>query len=260
MLRHTLENAARVTWETLRDSTKYGISQGEETITDNLLLYLLRQSIPGIHVVKTPKDKEPWMGTDWEWWIGSKTGGFLRFAVQAKKLDYASHRYLRLKHEVRTKYGKEGQEKVLRRYAAANSAIPIYSLYNYVEPDDFKSYWQCPVSLGADQLGITVTPLDNIEKALATRGWRSFEHLHSCSETIPVRCLAVCPGILPSPSAKGMIQVAKLNVDEAKFYSFDEVSALLSADHRGLEAFPPSLYSSDLAPYPKRIVVFETDA
>lgn len=109
MLRHALETVAGQTWETLRDSTKCSISQGEETITDNLLLCLLRQSLPSIRVIKTPKDKEAIMGTDWEWWIGSKSGGVLRYAVQAKKLDYASHRYLKLKHKVPTKIGKEVQ-------------------------------------------------------------------------------------------------------------------------------------------------------
>ena len=200
------------------------------------------------------------MGTDWEWWIGSKSGGFLRYVVQAKKLDHASHRYLKLKHEVKAKYGKEDQEKVLKRYAAANSAIPLYALYNYVELDDFKPYWQCPLSLAPDQFGITVTQLHNIEKALAAWGWRSFENLHSCSETIPVRCLAACPGILPSPSATGLIQVAKFDSYETKLFSFNEVSLLLSADQRGLETFPQSLYSSDLGLYPKRIAVIETDA
>ena len=260
MLRHTLETVARHTWETLRDSTKYSISQGEETITDNMLLYLLRQCLPSIHVIKTPKDKESKMGTDWEWWIGRKSGGFLRYAVQAKKLDSASHRYLKLKHEVQTKCGKEDQEKVLKCYAAVNLAIPLYALYNYVELDNFKPYWQCPISLAPDQFGITVTPLRNIEKALATRGWRSFERLHSFSETIPVRCLAMCPGILPSPAVNGLIQVPKFDGYETKLYSFDEVSLLLYAEQRGLEKFPPSLYNSDLGLYPKRIAVVDTDA
>lgn len=260
MLCHTLESIARHTWETLQDSTKYGISQGEETITDNLLLYLLRQNLPSIHVIKTPKDKEPRMGTDWEWWIGSRSKGFLRYAIQAKKLDYATHRFLKLKHEVRTQFGKEDQEKVLKRYAATNSAIPLYALYNYVELADFNPYWNCQSSLAPEQFGFTVTPLHNIEEALATRGCRSFERLHSCSETIPVRCLAICPGIVPSSSENRLIRIAKLNLDKIKLYSFDDVSPLLSADLRGLEAFPQSLYSSDLGLYPKHIAVAETDA
>lgn len=259
MGRHILETAARHTWETLRDSTKYRISQGEETITDNLLLFLLRQSLPSIHVIKTPKHKEPWMGTDWEWWIGSKPRGFLRYAVQAKKLDYASRRYLKLKHVVQAKLGEEEQAQVLKRYSAANSAMPLYALYNYIELDEYNPYWQCQDSLEPDQFGITVTPLHNIENALATRGGRSFMSLHSCSETIPVRCLAVCPGIAPSPSATGLVQVAKLDINEAKVYSFDEVSLLLSPEQRVLEEFPQSLYNSDLGLYPKHIAVVESD-
>ena len=260
MLSHILETAARYTWETLRDSNAYRISQGEETITDNLLLYLLRQSLASIHVIKTPKDKEPLMGTDWEWWIGSKAGGFLRYAVQAKKLDYKSHRYLKLKHVVNTQWGMEDQQTILKRYSAANFAMPLYALYNFIELEDYQPYWQCPNPLEPEQFGITVTPLHNIEKAIATRGSRSFESLHTCSETIPVRCLAVCPRIRPSPSAMGLIQGAKLDFHETKVYSYDEVSLLLLAEQRGLDAFPHSLYSSDLGLYPKHIAVVETDA
>jgi hypothetical protein len=247
------------TWQTLRDATEYRISQGEETITDNLLLYLLRQKLPNLRLIKTPKDKEVMMGTDWEWWIGSRALGFVRYAVQAKKLNPETHRYHKLRHEISTPRGPEQQDLILRRYADANAAIPLYALYNYLDLPDFKDYWNCPLPLDIEQFGVTVTPLANIQRAIATRGCRSFESLHSCDDTVPLRCLLVCRRLRPRASADGSLRSPKFR-SPIKLYSADDIGQILNSNRQELGEFPTSLYNKEIGIYPRHIVVAETDA
>jgi hypothetical protein len=87
MLLHHFEYLAKDTWETLRDASALHIDQGEETITDNLLLYLARQHLTNLRVIKTPKNLEPDKGTDWEWWIGNSHMGL--FDMQFRRRSWA---------------------------------------------------------------------------------------------------------------------------------------------------------------------------
>ncbi|WP_300583268.1 DUF6615 family protein, partial [uncultured Pseudoalteromonas sp.] len=98
MLDHHLNIVCDDVWNRLDNSTQFGINQGEETLTDNLLLYLASQKLSNIKIIQTPKNKEKVKGTDWEWWIGNRKQGYLRYAVQAKKLDLKSGRYASLNH------------------------------------------------------------------------------------------------------------------------------------------------------------------
>ena len=199
------------------------------------------------------------MGTDWEWWVGSRMRGFIRYVIQAKKLDSDSHRYQKLRHEVPTPRGMELQHSILKRYAAANSAVPLYAFYNYLDLPDFKPYWNCPHPLQVEQIGVTVTPLENVEHAIATRGQRSFETLHSRSDTIPLRCLAVCPRLRPSASLQGSHRIFKFQ-SEVTLYSSDDIGLLLNSDQQEISEFPAALYKSEIGIYPRRIAVVETEA
>jgi hypothetical protein len=116
----------------LRESDELGISQGEETITDNNLLRIRRSQLPGISVWKCPKPLERFTGLDWEWVIGSDYHGWLRYAVQAKKLTVSNKRYISLNHRVNVNGSKIAQAAILEAYAASNQAIPLYCFYNYV--------------------------------------------------------------------------------------------------------------------------------
>lgn len=259
MLHPHLEVVANHTWQTMRDAKAFCISQGEETLTDNLLLYLLRQRLPRLHLIKTPKNTEAMMGTDWEWWVGSRNRGFIRYAIQAKKLDSESHRYPKLRHEVPTPRGIELQNSILKTYVSANAAVPLYAFYNYLDLPDFKPYWNCPHPLVVEQVGITVTPLANVEHAIATRGHRSFESLHTQPDTIPLRCLAICPRLRPTESTQGAHRIAKFQSD-VTLYSPEEIGVLLNTDQQELGEFPAALYNSEIGIYPRRIAIVETEA
>ena len=89
-LRTVLETLAHDTWDRLRDARKLGIQFGEKTITDLLLLELKRLGKGEIHVVQTPKLLENASGTDWECWIGSNRGSWLRLAIQSERLNPGS--------------------------------------------------------------------------------------------------------------------------------------------------------------------------
>ena len=84
------EKISKDIWYKIKYATKAQIRQGEESITDNILLEILKSENKQIKVIQTSKIKEQEKGTDWEWWIGCKNLGWLRYAIQAKKIDSQS--------------------------------------------------------------------------------------------------------------------------------------------------------------------------
>tara|TARA_R110001599_G_scaffold350254_2_gene580037 strand:+ start:21142 stop:21921 length:780 start_codon:yes stop_codon:yes gene_type:complete len=257
VLKHHLNIVCDDVWERLGNAQTFDISQGEETITDNLLLYLASQRLTTIRIIQTPKDKESIKGTDWEWWVGNTKSGYLRYAVQAKKLDLKTGRYLSLNHKVGSGPSAVYQHKILEDYAFANKAIPLYAFYNHLETSDRPKSWNCPLSIDHSKLGCTVTPLKNVKKAILTRGWRTFDKIHSFPETVPLRCLAQCPNIAFAKSENGTAYLPRFGTD-AKVYEnpwgwISEMGHLTN-----FSKMPNKYYNHDLGYYPKRILIIET--
>jgi hypothetical protein len=199
-----LETLAQATWERLHHAREYGVSQGEETITDINLLDIKRFGDGRIKVRKCPKHLESETGVDWDMLIGSTNTGWSRYAVQAKRVNIkasSSNRYDTLKKIVKTKedgdvVDKEEQLSILRRFASRRNASPLYCLYNYADKDDYDKYWQCcHQSQEIKQLGCTVTPASVVDWATSNHGKRTFEDIHQKSNTLPWRCLSECPFI-----------------------------------------------------------------
>lgn len=255
MLQGHLNAISDEIWERLKDAKQLRISQGEETITDNILLYLFRQHIGVIRIVPTPKNKEKFQGTDWEWWIGNNRDGWLRYAIQAKKLNQQTNKYESLNHQVGKKPNQQSQHRILETYATANHAIPLYAFYNHIDLDDYTPYWHCSNMLDVKKLGCTVTPLKNVKNALSTRGSRTFQTIHSFEETIPIRCLAICPSIYGA--CKGInsrFHLEKLGIDATIFQNID----LFNEPINDFKQLPNSLYNHEIALYPKRILIIKT--
>lgn len=193
-----LEALSRLTWERIKYSVEYNVSQGEETITDINLLGIAMAGVKEIDLWKCPKDDEGRTGVDWEWLIGSHTMGWLRYAVQAKKIDPESGQYLKLNYKVGPPKKKLPQIEILKRHARWREAIPLYCFYNHVEEKDYRPYWHCNLDVDAPQLGCSVVPLRVIEEAKAKRAKKgqpsrkSFWHLHSSPHALPWRCLVRC--------------------------------------------------------------------
>lgn len=251
-----LEGLARGTWERLRHSLEFDVSQGEETITDLNLLEIRRSGVRGVRVWKCPKGQEAKTGLDWEWFVGSDEVGWLRYAVQAKKLKLGTKVYDKLSHKVR----KRLQAEILESYAEANEAIPLYCLYNYVGgAAPFDRYWHCDDDPEREQLGCTVTPLRVIKEALRRGGRasrRTFESIHSDDCTIPWRCLVKCRHV--TRVYEGGATEPHACFGKLRLYPRipDNVKRLFMSrgdDNAGLQ------YETDSEVIPKRVMLVELD-
>ncbi|HEU4326920.1 MAG TPA: hypothetical protein VFS21_27520 [Roseiflexaceae bacterium] len=195
-----LEFLASETWCRLFLGLEMNVSQGEETITDDNLLHMVRSNVKGLRVWKCPKHLERLKGVDWEWFIGSDKRGWWRYAVQAKKGNIKKGlRYDSLNHHIeagaRGVVGGEPQIDVLERYASGIQAIPLYCFYNSVIK--LSSGWNCcRFRPDREQLGCTITPSWVVRKALSTWGGRDFKYIHKYGCSVPWRCLAACPNII----------------------------------------------------------------
>ncbi|MBD1932399.1 MULTISPECIES: DUF6615 family protein [Cyanophyceae] len=250
------ESIASSTWQRIRLGEAYKVSQGEETITDINLLELARANCTEVQVIKTPKDKEKCQGTDWEWWIGNHRLGWLRYAVQAKKVDPRTSRYKVLGHKVHS----IPQIEILEKYAKVNHAIPLYCFYNYLDSSSLISYWRCNLPYEVEQFGCTVTPSKHVRTALSERGARKFEFLHTFNGTKPWRCLVCCPLML-QVYRTGSVTDTSLNFENVTVYQTLPSDLSVALETGFLENFSSDFYSRDLEIYPKRILVanYEVD-
>jgi len=87
MIAQKFEEITRRIWTDINLSNRYGTIYGEETITDSILLELVKQNYFNIRILQTPKNLEAVKGTDWEGFVGSYKFGWIRYAIQAKKLN-----------------------------------------------------------------------------------------------------------------------------------------------------------------------------
>lgn len=267
------EDLATATWQRLADGDRLKVRQGETTITDLLLLELARLGPPAVHVLKTPQDKEDAQGTDWEWWIGTPLRGWLRYAVQAKRIDVDSERYDQIGHKVNGRL----QLDILRTYASANRAIPLYCLYNHALKPRYDDYWHCHRPIDPRQLGCSIAPLRVVEKALRRRGARCFEWIHRKENVLPWRCLVRCPafveffsGVTVASRRLMLTQAAEFFGEEPVLYpvlpagfplrreiGVDSFERPLAEPIEQLEAFDPQFYSADTIYLPRRIAVVD---
>ncbi|MDA7969086.1 MAG: hypothetical protein MPK31_09215 [Gammaproteobacteria bacterium] len=204
----------------MKDSKRYHLRQGEEGLTSNILREIWRHpgKFPGIYPVQTRANYERVTGSDWEWWFGNDRDGWMGYAVQAKKLytqkskkknaNWENGGYSELNHKVAGKY----QYKILNDYARRRGMIPLYAFYNHIVKTSYGCYWQCcdhPQQPDERKLGITVTPLATVRRALSPKHKmpRTFDAIHKCRRTLPARCL-VCPkgwGIYPANAEQGNV-------------------------------------------------------
>ena len=206
-----LNYACEKVWRLIEFAKAHRYSFSETTITDLILLYLYESNglfhnmrMQVAVVSKTSKANEPKKGTDWEWWIGNRRNGWMRYAVQAKKIYYNEGDFYGAlkKHPAPKGSHLDFQHEVLDYYAWKNDAIPLYAFYNYVRKDDYGPFLHCGYSPRKESmLGITVTPLKNAVWAIETPRKKNFDAIHRHCETIPMRCLS-CPAAEELPEYK----------------------------------------------------------
>ena len=258
MVHQKFEEITRRIWTDINLSKKYGTLYGEETITDSILLELAKQNYFNIRILQTPKRSEAIKGTDWEWYVGSYTYGWIRYAIQAKKLNPDSYVYDSLNHKVGKPPNDEHQISILKSFAKINGAVPIYNFYNYFPSVKEDVHWQCSKSFDQELLGWTFTTLTNVESAIDTRGSRTFDKIHRLENTLPIRCLFTCPYFKSIYQDKTIIgKISKIMGEP-----FIKIEALprqfINAREIGiLEEFPEELYAPQIEIFPKRIAIIE---
>ena len=117
---------AQKTWRDLYDSQRLGLSISEESITDMLLLDMLRRT-NRIACKKFTRSEENKSGADWQWWFISGNQGF-PLMIQAKRFYSKSARYEALKY---TKWSNDDQTNKLLRRARNDGFLPLFCFYNY---------------------------------------------------------------------------------------------------------------------------------
>ena len=129
----TLLELSALTWNRIADGEQYGVRQSEETITETLLLHLVKAHSDQVRVSMFSRRAEGRSGADWDWWFVSEKHWF-PMRVQAKRLHPDSkkrgnHAYDTLPHTV----GKTGirQVDILIWSATEKNKYPLYCFYNY---------------------------------------------------------------------------------------------------------------------------------
>lgn len=190
----TFQRLSSRTWRDVRDGAKIRLS--EETITDNLLLYLTRQHPTDIHIRKFTKWEEGReTGADWEWWFVRGSDG-LPLRIQAKRIDVTSQDYPELQKD----YVKSNaQVDLLLRAAKKRNFYPMYCLYNYWPAGQRPSSWPCKGKGYRDELlGCAIASAIQVKNLISKRTTTT-AHLSSIWRTW--HCLVCCDGTHNSPPA-----------------------------------------------------------
>ena len=169
-----------LTWKALELCHARSIVLGEDAIT-SLLLVNLDSRLRATVLYQDTRPQESLCGCDFELLIGTPSKGWLRFAVQAKRISIPNERYPKLNHKVGT--AKVDQKRILERYASRVKALPVYALYNFLDSPGPRA--------GAGH-GITIAPLSVIDDATTTRGGQCFKWIHDRAGVFPWQHL-VCP-------------------------------------------------------------------
>ena len=254
-IQQTISKLTTDVWENINLADKLNTKYGEETISDILLLELARLKNYNLRIIQTPKDKEKYKGTDWEWFIGSQSYGWTRYAIQAKKADPANNGYYScLGHKVDT----ELQIDILKRYSTANNAVPLYCFYNHYPKATEKDHWHCKKDYDQKLLGWTITTIKNVETALSTHGCRNFNFIHTQKETLPTRCLFDCPILIKQYQDKSLVD-KKITLFDTEVNKIRSIPSFLieQRDITSIDSFPEELYNRQIEIYPKRIAIFD---
>ncbi|OOR62248.1 hypothetical protein BLX04_15000 [Bacillus mycoides] len=240
------EKLAEDTWERIEYGENLNCRQSEETITDINLLDIMRAELKNVVVSKANKGNEKFTGLDWEWWIGSNSTGWWRYAIQAKKIS-PEGKYAKLRHKVKDEY----QINILERYSKANNCIPLYCFYNHIEEEPLDKYWHCVDEYEKKQLGCTVVPLDIVREAFQKGANKSFFALHKDRRCLPWRCLVKCPRFNELYRKGAPNFLASAGYKSVKPYEIN------LSDIKSNYVINPEFYSKEIDILPKRILIIE---
>lgn len=183
------EYVAHRTWNTLGRVTSLRARFGEETLTDLLMLDMLRSHrATAFRLLSTTRPAEARCGADMLVVVRGPFG-WSSYAVQAKKLhSNGTYSALNSGHKSRE------QLHTLNRFARDLRAFPLYLFYNHCASAG-ATHWHCTQSFVASQLGCTVVPSWRIRDLIGAntrRVRKSFDLLNKSGDSLPWRCLFDC--------------------------------------------------------------------
>lgn len=126
----TFRERAFQTWAQLSGGRRCGHQIGEETVTDLNVLELKLRHPEDVFVKAFSKPDEGRVGADIEVWLGSTSGPWLGFRVQAKIIDFDTDTYPHLHY--RKDRSSEFQCDLLieRALSLDTPCVPLYCLYS----------------------------------------------------------------------------------------------------------------------------------
>lgn len=252
MITERFEELSRSIWTNIYLSNKYSTIYGEETITNSILLILAKQEYLNIKILQTPKNIEGVQGTDWEWFVGSSKSGWIRYVIQAKKLNLNTNRYETLHYKVGNSKNGKYQIDLLQNFAEVNGAVPLYSFYNYYPQAKQSKHWHCNRRFDIELLGWTFTTLSNVKEAINTRGYRTFDKVHQFI-TLPISCLfkEIYKRNMTINKKLGFMgeTISILETLPPEFSNANEIGTL--------NEFPEAVYNPKAKYYPKRIAIID---
>lgn len=182
--RKVMDQLATQTWHSLRECYDLRIRLDEDAITTQLLVAIATRLNATVWIADGRKD-EARTGCDFDLWVANTGRGWRRYAIQAKRVSLPTFGYRKIKHQVGV--AKELQHDLLRRYAKANRAEPLYCFYNHWDP----ALWKKGRLLGSGTIpadpkyGCTVATLRTVDTAVHKRGARNYPWIHAQASTMP---------------------------------------------------------------------------
>lgn len=183
-----MDQLAEQTWLELRHYYDSKIRIDEDAITSHLLFSIVTR-LKGTLLMQDGRKIESRTGADFDLWVASPDGTWVRFAIQAKRITIPTAGYPNLEHKV----GKSGvlQHELLRKYAKANGARPLYLFYNHWDPSlaPGSRLRHAHLARRDRKYGCSVTTLQTAVIAMGTRGAKNYPWMSHQSTTRPWSCV-----------------------------------------------------------------------
>jgi len=183
-----MDQLAEQTWLELRHYYDSKIRIDEDAITSHLLFSIVTR-LKGTLLMQDGRKTESRTGADFDLWVANPDGTWHRFAIQAKRMAIPTAAYPNLEHKV----GKTGilQHELLRKYAKANDARPLYLFYNHWDPSlaPGSRLRHAHMARRDRKYGCSVTTLQTTVMAIKTRGAKNYPWISHQSTTHPWSCL-----------------------------------------------------------------------
>ena len=177
-----LDQLASQTWRLLRACYDRGIRIDEDAITTQLLIAIATQ-LGGTLLMADGRKDERRTGCDFELWVSDHGSGWRAYVVQAKRVTVPTAAYQKLCYRV----GKSGplQHDLLRVFAGARRATPLYLFYNHWDPTlvPAGSLRYAATAPTDHRFGCSVTSLHTAKLAMHRAGARNYPWLHAQAST-----------------------------------------------------------------------------